>query len=181
MTKLASWWVAGRLHVEGIPRGNWEGDVAYYKRVANYYTTMHGEHGRDMSLCHSYKMGDKVESLALDYGLSTTTVRKILRKHDVPIRNARPPIDPSRNQTIYRKVLEGVRKADLATTYGISYSRVHDIFKREESRIKRMMHRPKAYIIPPPLDLTDLAIMSREWTPEMQAAEFEQHRDIDIT
>jgi len=43
------------------------------------------------------------------------------------------------------------------------------------------MRRPRSSIAPPPLDATDLAIMSREWTPEMQAAEFEQHRGVDIT
>ena len=182
MTKLASWWVAGRLHVEGIPRGNWEGDVAYYKRVAQYYTTMHGEYGRDMNLCHSYKMGDKVESLALDYGVSTTTVRSILRKHNVPIRNARPPIDPNRNWEIYKRRLAKQTFSAIAKDFNLSHDRVRQIYddmKRKAHKIARM--KPKSRIVEPSPDLLDTWLVSETWTPEMQVMEFERHRGIDIT
>jgi Mor family transcriptional regulator len=180
-TKLSSRWICGRLHVEGVPRGSWETDIAYYKRVARHYTLLNGAYTRDMNLCHAYKMGAKVDDLAVDYGLSTTGVRSILKKHKVPIRNARKPIDPKRNQEIYKLVVWGYFKEMIAQRYGISPSRVQQIYRQEQSRIKRIIRSGKTYIIPPPFDIVDLAIMSHEWTPETQAAEFEQHRDTDIT
>ena len=180
-TKLSSRWICGRLHVEGVPRGSWETDIAYYKRVARHYTLLHGEYTRDMNLCHAYKMGTKVADLAVDYGLNEPMVRKIIRKHGVEIRNARPPIPSGRNSEICKLREQGFTYELLSERYGLSIGRLREICGRADRAIKNKRRKSRHIIEPPPLDITDLTITSLEWTPEMQAAEFGQHRDTDIT
>jgi Mor family transcriptional regulator len=182
--ELTAHWDHGRLHVQGVERCRFEGDIEYYKRVAHYYTTMDGTEWRNKKLAEAYRKGRTIADLAIDYGISTVMVRVILGKQGITMPNARGPVPPERGQEIHKRWKAGEKQTDLAVEYKISRSRVQQICRNIsfELMIKenRRLFRERRSIKPPPLDIMDLAATDEIWTPEMQAAEFESYRNIDI-
>jgi hypothetical protein len=182
--ELETTWDLGRLHVKGYARAKFEGNIEYFRRVANQYTKQHGIETRDDWLVHRYREGQSPSNLAIDFGLTVGAVKHILKKHNVVMRGLSCIPNPVRDQEIHRRRLNGERFVDIAVDFGLTDSRVGQIYAKMEkkrSKTKLKLNSIKAKIVEPSPDILDTWLVSETWTPEMQAMEIEHHRGIDIT
>ena len=181
--RLKAKWVVGRLHVEGLPRGSWEDDIQYYRRVARFYTLQDGEKVRNHFLCESFKFGRKVADLSVDYGLSTSAVRKIL--HAEGYMKPKRKINEDEKNQIYAMRKAGMKYKDIGAKFGLGPSgAIHICFYKEhEERYNKAIQKRKADRQPLQnhWDFTDTNHTCKEWTPELQAAEFNLFRNMDIS
>lgn len=135
LPELTAHWDHGRLKVDQVPREKWERDIDYYKRVAQFYTLQKGREHRDAQLVRDYERKVSIERLGEFYGLSTVAVRNILRKAKCSYK-VRPPVPEGRDQEIIKRRGKGESYASIARAYGLSPSRITDICKGEERRLK---------------------------------------------
>ena len=122
-------WDHGRLKVDQVPRENWERDVDYYKRVARAYTLQNGSVFRDRSVVADYEAGTSIKDLAERYGLSTTSIRVILRDGDCSYK-VREPTPEGRNEAIVARHKAGESYAAIARDYNLSSCRIRDICRQ---------------------------------------------------
>ena len=182
--ELDARWVNGRLYVDGVERQRFEGDIEYYKQVARHYTRLNGTETRNKNIADGYKKGRKILDLCVDYGISKQIVCEILKKQGVTLVDARTPISPERNQNIYNRWVAGETQKVLAEEYKLSRTSVQIICRKfarkfEKKGLRQIKKNKK--VNPPLPDITEMGVSHEAWTPEMQAAEFEFYRDMNIT
>jgi Mor family transcriptional regulator len=135
LPELTGKWKHGRLKVDQVPRHNWEGDVDYYKRVAQFYTLQKGAEHRNACIVSDYEGSISIANIAQRYGISTVSVRNILRKANCSYK-IRPPTPEGRNQDIIKSRSDGQSYASIARAYGLTACRIRDICKGEERRLR---------------------------------------------
>ena len=135
-SELTPVWDYGRLNCPEFPRHSWEGDVEYYQRLARWYTTQEGIPVRNSRVSAAYERGTSIRDLAIDYGVSTVTIRKILIKAGGSYK-VRSPVPEGRDQEILKRCAQKESYASIGRSYGITGCRVRDIWMREQSRIRR--------------------------------------------
>ena len=133
---MTATWDYGRLNCPECPRGQFEDNVSYYRRLARFYTTQKGVAYRDECVAKAYDAGKTIKQLAEDYGLSEVSVRLILRKTKSSYK-VRPPVPENRDQEILKRCAQKESYASIGRSYGITGGRVRDIWMREQSRIRR--------------------------------------------
>jgi len=140
--ELTATWDYGRLNCKECPRGQFEDNVSYYRRLARFYTSQKGVPYRNECVARAYDAGKTIKELAEDFGLTEVAVRLILRK--VPSSyKARPPVPEGRDKAILERVADGESYASIGRAYGITGCRVRDIWLNEQRRKRFEAFRAK--------------------------------------
>lgn len=92
---------------------------------------------KDLAICEEYKAGATVEELATRYGLHRTTIPRILKRNDVPLRNPRAGIKHVYAGSISDETIEAVTKEfekgtiakDISKRFGLTLYRIGQLKK----------------------------------------------------
>ena len=92
---------------------------------------------KDLRICEEYKAGATVEELATRYGLHRTTIPRILKRNDVPMRDPRAGIKHVSAGSISEEAIEAVFKEfdkgtfakDISKRFGLTLYRIGQLKK----------------------------------------------------
>ena len=92
---------------------------------------------KDLRICEEYKAGATVEELATRYGLHRTTIPRILKRNNVPMRNPRAYIKHVPAGSISEETIEAVMKEfdkgtiakDISKRFGLTLYRIGQLKK----------------------------------------------------
>ena len=101
---------------------------------------------RDIAICNEYKAGATIEELSTRYGLHRTTIPRILKKCDVPLRNPKSFVEHTNADKISQETIEAVFKEferhtiakDISKKYGLTLYRIGQIKKRWKEQLDTM-------------------------------------------
>ena len=99
---------------------------------------------RDIAICNEYKAGATIEELSTRYGLHRTTIPRILKKCDVPLRNPRSFAEHTNADKISQETIEAVFKEferhtiakDISKKYGLTLYRIGQIKKQWKEQLE---------------------------------------------
>lgn len=93
---------------------------------------------KDVAICDDYKAGMTIEELATKYNLHRTTIPRILKRCDVPLRNPKPHVPCTSADKISQETVEAVFKefsrgtiaTDIHNKYGLTRYRIGQLKKQ---------------------------------------------------
>ena len=93
---------------------------------------------KDVAICDDYKSGMTIEELATKYNLHRTTIPRILKRCDVPLRNPKPyvghtnadKISQETVEAVFKEFSNGVTATDIHNKYGLTRYRIGQLKKQ---------------------------------------------------
>lgn len=99
---------------------------------------------RDIAICNEYKAGATIEELSTRYGLHRSTIPRILKKCDVPLRNGKSYVAHTNGDKISDETIKAVFKEfekqtiakDISKKYGLTLYRIGQIKKKWREQLE---------------------------------------------
>ena len=93
---------------------------------------------KDVAICDDYKAGMTIAEIATKYNLHRSTIPRILKKCDVPLRNSKPYVAHTNADKISQETIEAVFKEferqtiakDISKKYGLTLYRIGQLKKQ---------------------------------------------------
>lgn len=110
--------------------------------VTNEPMTIIGK--RDIAICNEYKAGATIDELSTRYGLHRSTIPRILKKCDVPLRNGKSYAAHTNADKISDETIKAVFKEfekqtfakDISKKYGLTLYRIGQIKKKWREQLE---------------------------------------------
>ena len=110
--------------------------------VTNEPMTIIGK--RDIAICNEYKAGATIDELSTRYGLHRSTIPRILKKCDVPLRNGKSYVAHTNADKISDETIKAVFKEfekqtiakDISKKYGLTLYRIGRIKKKWREQLE---------------------------------------------
>ena len=110
--------------------------------VTNEPMTIIGK--RDIAICNEYKAGATIDELSTRYGLHRSTIPRILKKCDVPLRNGKSYVAHTNADKISDETIKAVFKEfekqtiakDISKKYGLTLYRIGQIKKKWREQLE---------------------------------------------
>lgn len=103
---------------------------------------------KDLRICEEYKAGATVEELATRYGLHRTTIPRILKRNDVPLRNPRAGVKHVSAGSISEETIEAVFKEFDKGTFAKDISKRFGLTLYRISQLKKEWYKKKEAVEP---------------------------------
>lgn len=133
---------------------------------------------KDLRICEEYKAGATVEELATRYGLHRTTIPRILKRNNVPMRNPRAGVKHVSAGSITTETIDAVFKEferqtfakDISKKYGLTLYRIAQLKKQWREHLDDPVVEKEETMIR--IKPEDIAVSGKEY-------ELSQHKNTD--